>query len=217
MVKMLGSSPEKLDLILSPLRELSCKVMAILPTLSMDTLRKLLEDVIPRLLCDDTVPKVKKKVWHGESPFTEEAQRLHFIQEAIEQQIEKNIEEAKEVRWLKHIRPLIDEIERLLFPFWDYLKKHGSYGRNQNVVFMKIIRQGRLPSLAEVIRELERIKYKLEVESKQPTHEKPAETEQNIPTKRCGIKARLKKVVENAWQIFTKSFWETVFDRIFLK
>lgn len=46
---------------------------------------------------------------------------------------------------------------------------------------------------------------------------KPAETEQDIPTKRFGIKARLKKLVENAWQIFTKSFWETVFDRVFPK
>ena len=47
---------------------------------------------------------------------------------------------------------------------------------------------------------------------------KPGERKQDIPpAKRRRIIARLKKVVENAWQIFTKSFWETVFDRIFPK
>lgn len=48
--------------------------------------------------------------------------------------------------------------------------------------------------------------------------EKPAETKLDITSAKCrGIRARFNKVVEKAWQIFTKSFWETVFDRIFPK
>jgi len=45
---------------------------------------------------------------------------------------------------------------------------------------------------------------------------KPAETKQDvIPAKGRRIIASFNKVVEKAWQIFTKSFWETVFERIF--
>jgi hypothetical protein len=51
---------------------------------------------------------------------------------------------------------------------------------------------------------------------KEASAEKPTKTKQDItPTKWRRIKACLKKVVENTWQIFTKSFWETVFDRFF--
>jgi len=45
---------------------------------------------------------------------------------------------------------------------------------------------------------------------------KPSETEQDItPAKHRGIRTRFNKVVEKAWKLFTKSFWETFFDRIF--
>jgi len=60
------------------------------------------------------------------------------------------------------------------------------------------------------------IRYRELLKGEVTSAEKPAETEQDIPhTKWRRIKACLKKVVENAWQIFTKNFWETVFDRIF--
>jgi len=172
--KMVESSPETLNLLIVP-QAVSSRIVEKLPTLPMDTLKKLLEDDIPRLLCDDTVPKVKKQVLHNESFFTKEGQSLHFIQEAIKRQIEKNIEEAKVSRWQKHVRPLIDKIERLLFPFWDYIKEYSSYGCYANVVIMEIIRNGLLSSLPEVIREFERIKYKMEVESKQRVPEEPSE------------------------------------------
>jgi len=45
---------------------------------------------------------------------------------------------------------------------------------------------------------------------------KPAETKLDIPpSKGYAIKARLEKLVEKAWQILTKTFWETIFERIF--
>ena len=174
--KMVESSPESLNLLIVP-QAVSSRIVEKLPTLPMDTLKKLLKDDIPRLLCDDTVSKVKKQVWHGESPFTEEAQTLYYIQKAIDAQIKKNIEAAKVARWQKHVQSLIDEIERFLFPFWDYIKEYSSYGCYANVVIMEIIRNGRLSSLPEVIREFERIKYKMEVESKHLVPEEPPETD----------------------------------------
>jgi hypothetical protein len=45
-----------------------------------------------------------------------------------------------------------------------------------------------------------------------------AEAEQNtIPAKRWRIWTCVKKVAEKGWQIFTKSFWETLFERIWTK
>lgn len=46
----------------------------------------------------------------------------------------------------------------------------------------------------------------------------PAETGRNTtPTKFRRIIIYLKKVVEKAWQIFTKSFWESVLERVWPK
>ncbi|MHC4460868.1 MAG: hypothetical protein ACYS6W_15925 [Planctomycetota bacterium] len=48
--------------------------------------------------------------------------------------------------------------------------------------------------------------------------EKPAKTEQDTtPAVQRGIITCLKKVVEKAWQIFTKSFWESVLERVWPK
>ncbi len=45
-----------------------------------------------------------------------------------------------------------------------------------------------------------------------------SELERNTrPYQWRGIVAWLRKVVERGWQIFTKSFWETVFDRVWPK
>ena len=65
----------------------------------MDILRKLRTDVIPKLLSIDSVAKVKKQVWQGESPITEEAQTLQAIKKEIDKQIQKSIEAAKLARW----------------------------------------------------------------------------------------------------------------------
>lgn len=48
--------------------------------------------------------------------------------------------------------------------------------------------------------------------------EKAAATERNTThAKRRGVITCLKKVVEKAWQIFTKSFWESVLERVWPK
>lgn len=52
IVKIVESSPETLELLIVP-QAVSCRIVEKLPTLPMDTLKKLLKDDIPRLLCDD--------------------------------------------------------------------------------------------------------------------------------------------------------------------
>jgi len=163
-----------------------------LSNLSVETLKKLLNNEIPQTWA---------KILTGEIPVTirplstcaagcgggsavqarensPEGNRLQNIKYSVELELKKKVKEAEEKRWEQHIKPLIDEIEELLFPFWDYVKEHASYGCAQNGVLMEIIREGNLPSLQEVIREFERIKYKLEVESQQLSPEKPAKTQQ---------------------------------------
>lgn len=63
----------------------------------------------------------------------------------------------------------------------------------------------------------EEIKKAVE-EIKSPVAQKPAEPEQKAtPAKWWGIPTCLRKILEEGWQIFTKSFWDSVFDRCWPK
>jgi hypothetical protein len=183
------------------INQATAQVLARLPSLSQSRLKKLLKDDIPQLLADDRISEVKKQVWHGESPLTEEAQNLYYIRREIQKQIQKNIEAAKTARWEKHVRPLINKIELLLFPFWDYLKEHGSYRRYQNVILMDLIRRADPTSLPEVINEFERVKYKLKVESQQSTPKNSAETGRKTKP----VKETEAEKLERRFQPWTKS------------
>ncbi len=185
-----GDLPIDENLALSSPDEAYKMVLKKLPSLSVEALKKLL---------DNEIPETRVKILSGEIPVTirplsisaagcgygsyeqaressVEGKRLQEIQCSAEFELKKKVEEAKERRWERHIEPLIDEIERLLFPFRGHLKGHGFYKDAENV--MEVIRQGDLSSISEVIKKLERIRYKLEVESQQSSSEKPAETEQ---------------------------------------
>ncbi len=148
------------------------QVLAMLPSLSQSRLKKLLKDDIPQLLADDRISKVKKQVWHGESPFTEEAQNLHFIQKEIDKQIQINIEAAKERRWNKHTQPLRDEIEILLSPYGDFLQKYITLDVKD------LLSSGNTSPLGRVIHEFEKIRYRVKTEAEQSAPQKPAGTGQ---------------------------------------
>jgi len=144
------------------------QVLAKLPSLSQSRLEKLRTDDIPKLLRIDSVAKVKKQVWQGQSPFTEEAQNLYFIQKEIDKQIQKNIEAAKERRWNKHIQPLRDEIEILLSPYGDFLQKYITLD-------VKNLSLGNTSPLGKVIHEFEKIRYQVKTEAEQSAPQTPAE------------------------------------------
>jgi len=164
------------------------KALRILPTLSMDNLKKLLNDDIPKLLAIDSISK--KEIFPGSissagtscaGPIIRDSDAMHklkIIQFYVEQQIKKNIEAAKAARRQKHVRPLIDEIKLLLFPFWPFLTVWGSWYLEERTHIESAIKSAKSEDLTEVINEFERIKYKLEVESQQSAPQKPAETEQ---------------------------------------
>jgi len=169
-------SPEvvvKLTMLFSPVGT----VLSRLPTLSIDKLKELLNDVIPKLLADNSVPKTEEMPESissigdpaGGSFFrdTEAGRNLKFIRSYVEHQIEKNIEDAKITRWAKHIQPLIDEIDRLLFPYWDYLIAYGSWRGDEKTIIESAIKSADPKGLGEVIKELEKIKYKIQVGSQQ--------------------------------------------------
>ncbi len=56
------------------------------------------------------------------------------------------------------------------------------------------------------------------IQKKQQPEPTSSETEQNTTPAKClGIWTRIKKIFEKGWQIFTKSFWEVVLDRVWHK
>jgi len=168
-VKTFTLSDETLEWFCLPKNELTLRIIAKLKTLPMHILEKLRTDDIPKLLCVVSVAKVKKQVWHGESPFTEEAQNLYFIQKEIDKQIQKNIEAAKERRLNKHIQPLRDEIEILLSPYDDFLQKYITLD-------VKDLSSGNTSPLGRLIHEFEKIRYLIKTEAEQAVPEKPAKT-----------------------------------------
>lgn len=153
-------------------RQALVRVREKLPTLPMDTLKKLRDDVIPRLLA--SVPKIEIVPLSPLDPSgpgfvptnTEVGHWLTVIKEDVECQIEQNIEAAKATKRQKHVRPLKLEVERLLFPFWDYLRRHGSCGSKEQVIYMEMLRESGPLLLPEIIAEFESIKFKLEVEAR---------------------------------------------------
>lgn len=156
------------------------RAVELIPTLSQKRLEKLLNQSIPELWADKSIPKTE---WRQLSisaagsggpaqRFTEAGRNLDNIRYLIEQQIERNIKTAKAERTQKHVKPLQDQIEKLLLPFWDYIKKKGSYGNHAKILLMPIIKEGRLGELPDVVKEFERIEYSLEVEA---THQEPCE------------------------------------------
>ncbi len=149
------------------------QVLARLPSLSQSMLKKLLKDDIPKLLADDRISKVKKQVWHGESPFTEEAQNLHFVRKEIDKQIQENIEAAKERRWNKHIQPLRDEIDILFSPYSDFLQKY---------IMLDIddLSLGNTSPLDKLIHEFKKIRYRIKTEAEQPASQKPLEAKGDL-------------------------------------
>lgn len=65
---------------------------------------------------------------------------------------------------------------------------------------------------------LEAIRAKVERQQQIELAEKPAERGGNAtPAKGLGITTLFKNIIEKGWQIFTKSFWDSVFERMWPK
>jgi len=134
-----------------------------IPTLSINALRRLLR-VVSKVFKEDMIQEIQ----NDQSIFTKEGERLYKIRNSISLELQSKKR---------------NKIDTLLHVYWDYLKEEGSWGKDKQA-YIKGAIESELPSeLDNVIHELEKIKYKMEVEAKQPTPKKPAETEQTAPAK----------------------------------
>jgi hypothetical protein len=73
-------------------------------------------------------------------------------------------EEARLEYWQKNLQPLIKELDKLLFPYWDYLAMAGSWGAGEKGHIEAAIQSKNPVDLDEALCELDKIKYKITIE-----------------------------------------------------
>ena len=185
----------------------------VVPTLPIDELRRLLNEFLPELLLNTEISADNKRYLQQiKKSLSRELERKEKCKNGTAKIIE-TIKKIKLLRgmpkgdWPKKIKDLINEIVRLLFPYWDYLKGKGSLGEKEQSSIEALIRAGKPSYLDMVTQELEKIKYKMEIEAKQKDSDKPAGKEQDIPPtkdkkKKAKIACLFKKII--GW-IFKKT------------
>jgi len=71
----------------------------------------------------------------------------------------------REGNWPKEIQQLMNDIEMLSFPYRNYFRQKGTSGKWEQSSFEFFVRQGEPSKLENMVQELEKIKYKIEVET----------------------------------------------------
>jgi len=161
-------------------------------------LQILLDQVIPQFYRGEEIQVIDERGLR-----TEEGNRLDEIREAIRFELKRrrkweqnsktqeskvgelqtNITENHLLRdgWPKQIQLLKDEVDILLYPWWDYLEANGSWGANERGIIeaaLKSTKPTKPKYSANVIQELKKIKYKMKIEAKQK--QRPTEPVQKI-------------------------------------
>lgn len=153
---------------------------------SVVELQRWLNEVIPKLIADSKILSTKKRQLHQiENSVIRELERKEKCKNGTAKIIE-TINRADLVRrqrkgdWPKDIKQLMNEIEKLLSPYLDYLEEKGTSWKWEQTTIEYLIKVGIPSKLDEVTQELEKIKYKMEVESQQSSPEKPTKTEKKV-------------------------------------
>ncbi len=163
--KMIRPTIEKIVEIIEKLKTLQAKVV--------DLINK--KSIVPDDKVSNIVEKlsISSKIQQKEETKDNIAGILKLTQQA---EITKM---QREGSWPEDIKQLMNEIEKLLFPYLDYLEEKGTSGKWEQAYIEYLIKAGIPSKLDEVTQELEKIKYKIEVELQQSAPDKPADTEQN--------------------------------------
>jgi len=148
----------------------------------VNELRRLLDEVMPKIYSE-----IKAKDRHG--VLTEEGKRLAEIRSVIDRELSrreqwkasgielitgiKKIEELRKRRAAfekeapKHLlvaKPIKEEIDKLLHPWWPYLRANSSWGKREKKRIEEELRAGNLDA---VIHELEKVRYNIQIGSNQ--------------------------------------------------
>lgn len=152
-------------------------------------------------LLDHAIPKIYKgneiSITDGQGVLTEEGKRLSGLRDSIRSELRRRktrrerkkdsmakliatLNEYEKIRkkpkeyWPKNILDLMNKIAILLFPYKEYFKENGSWGEKEQFTIEFYIEEGHPEWLEYVIQELEKIKFKMEIEAKQSAPQKPA-------------------------------------------
>jgi hypothetical protein len=139
---------------------------------SIDELEKALNEVIPKLLEYESISIEGKNQLNGVRYSINEELRDKKVSLKRKEDAKRSMKEfsnlsdtLKQMKgiWPENLRPSINEIDKLFFPWWDYLKANGSWGEDERKKIEAAIKTG---NLDEVINELDKIIYKREIYSK---------------------------------------------------
>jgi len=175
----------------------------VVPTLPIDELRRLVNEFLPELLRNTEISADNKRYLHQiKKSISRELERKEKCKGDTAKLIE-TINQADLLRrqrkgdWPKDIKQLMNEIEKLLFPYLDYLEEKGTSGKWEQAYIEYLIKAGIPSKLDEVTQELEKIKYKIEVESQQSAPQKASKTKRN---KKETKKAEKSEKKYQSWQ-----------------
>ena len=114
---------------------------------------------------------------------TYRGERVDLEEEFLVGGLKDKLKKARREYWQENIQPLIREVDKLLFPHWDYLTLYGSWFFAEKIHIEAAIKSTDPSALDEVVRELDKIRYKIQVESKQSAPKEPAGTGQGNKTR----------------------------------
>ena len=163
-----------------------------IPAFPTSVLQGLLDQVITPLYRDEEIQTIDEQ-----GKRTEKGKNLDEIRDAVRFELKRRTEREQNKKkqenligelattitkinilrngWPKKIQDQINKIEYLLSPYWDYFKANGSWGENERRIIEAVLKskEPKKPKYSpNVILELEKIKYKIEVESDLKTEPK---------------------------------------------
>ncbi len=103
--------------------------------------------------------------------------RVELDEELLVLALKDKAHKKRQPYWIDNIQPLINVIDKLLFPFWDYLRSNGSWGAGEQSRIETAVQSQDPSALDELIRELEKVRYKVEIESNQKVVQQQAQTD----------------------------------------
>jgi len=93
--------------------------------------------------------------------------RMDLDEDMLIQVLKAKIRKERQLYWSENVEPLINKIEILLYPWWNYFGAKGSWGTREQEIIEAALKSPEVKDLKKVVKELERIKYNLEVEARQ--------------------------------------------------
>jgi hypothetical protein len=131
------------------------------------------------IVVDDKELKLYSENEKGEAKH--KGTRVDLDEELLVIALKEKLQKERQQYWIDNIQPLIDEVDKLLSPFWDYLNANGSWGAGEQLRIETAIQAQDSTELDEVIRELDKVRYQVE-----------KELNQKVVLQQCGIEQKSK-------------------------